>query len=214
MPLDFRITSLLIATGLLSLTVASFSPPDQGRPLATAEIISQRYCPADDKVFKVVFALRLKFENRTDKVLILDKQIGKFVDEQIIAKSMENLALRDYEAEPIFDSFGVDRDPSHFKPNTRSLRANFILLPPGQSFQNDTTIAQFVSYVNTPGRTGPINYGDHVLQLGFSGWSHSAKASEFAEAWRNFGELVTEEIYTNPIEFQIPNNPRIQMSCN
>jgi hypothetical protein len=39
---------------------------------------------------------------------------------------------------------------------------------------------------------GPINYGDHVLQMGISGWSYSAKASQFAEAWRSFGQLVRE----------------------
>ena len=195
MRLDFRINSLLIAASLLSLPVASFSPPNQGRLIATAGIISQKYCSVvDDKMFSAVFTLRLKFENRSDKVLILDKQIGKFPDKQIVAKSVESLALRDYEADPIFDSFGVDRDPPHFKPNTRLLRSNFIRLSPGQNLQYDTTIAEFVWYVNTAGRKGPINYGDHVLLLGFSAWSHSAKASQFAEAWQNFGELVTEEI--------------------
>jgi hypothetical protein len=216
MRLDFRTTSLWIVTSLLSLPVTSFSSPGQGRLIATAEIIGQKYCPAGDgdKVFKAVFTLRVTFENGTDKLLILDKQIGKFPDPQIIAKSTEGLALRDYEADPIFDSFALDRDPPHFKPSTRVLRSNFILLRPGQSFQNDTTIVVFVWYVNTPGRTGPINYGDHVLQMGFSGWSYSATASQFAEAWRNFGELVTEGIYTNPIEFHIPNNPSVEKSCN
>ena len=215
MRLDFCITSLLIAAGTLILPVASFSPPNQGRLIATAEIVSQKYCPVeDDKVFSAVFTLRLKFENRTDKVLILDKQIGEFPNKQIIAKSMESLALRDYEADPIFDSFGVDRDPPHFKPNTRLLRSNFVRLSPGQSFQYDTKISELVWYVNTPGRKGPINYGDHVLQLGFSAWSHSAKAFQFAEAWQNFGELVTKEIYTEPIDFQIPQNPQIEKMCN
>jgi hypothetical protein len=215
MRLDFRITSLLIAASWLGLPVAPFSPPSQGRLRATAEIISRKYCPAEDnKMFSAVFTLRLKFENRTDKVLILDRQIGKFPDKQIIAKSIESLALREYEADPSFDSFGVDRDPSQFKPNTHLLRSRFILLPPGQSFQNDTTVAAFVWFVNTPDRKGPINHGDHVLQMGFSGWSHSANASEFAEAWRNFGELVTEEIYTEPIDFRIPQNPQIETMCN
>jgi len=212
---DFRVTSLLIAASLLSLPVPSFSTSGQARLIATAEIISQKYCAVeDDKMFSASFTLQLKFENRTDKVLILDKLIGKFPDKQIIAKSIESLALRDYEADPIFDSFGVDRDRSQFKPSARLLRSNFILLPPGQSFQNDTTIAAFVWHVNTPDRKGPINYGDHVLQMGFSGWSHSAKASQFGEAWRNFGELVTEEIYTEPIDFQIPQNPQLEKKCN
>ncbi|MFZ0634453.1 MAG: hypothetical protein WA755_14290 [Candidatus Acidiferrales bacterium] len=184
-------------------------------PQTGSRSVSQKYCPGEDNImFSAVFTLRLKFENRTDKVLIVDKRIGKFPDVQIIAKSMESLALREYEADPIFDSFGLDHDPSHFKPNTRLLRSSFILLPPGQSFQNDTTIAAFVWYVNTPDRKGPINYGDHVLQMGFSGWSYSANASRFAEAWRTFGELVTEEIYTEPIDFQIPQRPQIEKTCN
>ena len=216
MRLNLHTIGLLIATGLLSLPVVSFSPPDQERLIATAEIISQKYCPIadEDKMFNVVFGLRVKFENRTEKTLILDKQIGAFPNQQIIAKSMESLAQRDYEADPIFDSFGLDRDPPHFKPNTRLLRSNFVLLPPGKSFQNDITIGAFVWYVNRPGRKGPINCGDHVLQMGFSSWRYSSNASRFAEAWRALGELVTQEIYSEPINFQIPTNPRIEKFCN
>ena len=168
---------------------------------------------ADPELFRVDITLRLKFENHTDKVLILDKQFGKFASRRIIAKNRESLANRDYEDDPIFDSF-VDNDPPDFHPSVHLLHSNFVLLPPGQSFERVSTVSPFAWYVSTPGRRGAINYGDHVLQVGFLGWDYAAKASQFEEAWRKFGQLVTEEIYTEPIPFQIPRNPQIEKACN
>jgi hypothetical protein len=213
MPLHFRIISLLIITGTLTLAGASFSSPDQGRLIATAEITSQKYCPAGDERFKVVLTSRLKFENHTSRALILDKQVGKSPDERIIAKNKESLALRDYEDDPIFDSFGSE-DPPHFKPSIHLLRSNFVILEPGEAFDSGATIELFVWYTHEPGRKGMIDYGSHALQMGFVGWRYSAAASKFSDAWRKFGELVTEEIYTEPIDFQIPRNPKIEVKCN
>jgi hypothetical protein len=212
MPSYFRIASLLIAIGTLSLPVGSLSSPGQGRLIATAEVTSQQYCPVEDELFKVVLSLRVKFENRTGKVLILDRQVGKFPDERIIAKTKESLALRDYEDDPIFDSFGYE-DPPHFKPSAHLLRSNFVLLAPGQSLETGTSVEVFVWYASRSGRSGAINYGDHVLQMGFAGWSYTAKASQFAEAWSKFGQLVTEQIYTEPIDIQIPKDPKIEKTC-
>jgi hypothetical protein len=211
MLLYFRIVSLLVATSALSLPVGSFSSTGQERLIATAEVISQKYCSLDDALFSVDITLHLRFENRTDKVLILDKQFGKFPSRRIIAKSRESLALRDYEDDPLFDSFGYE-DPPHFTPSMGLLRSNFILLPAGQSFESSAAVDVFVWYV--PDRKGRVTYGDHVLQMGFLGWSYEAKASQFEEAWRKFGQLVTEEIYTEPVLFQIPRNSQIDKACN
>jgi hypothetical protein len=198
MPFHLRITSLLVATGMLSLPVGLFSPPDHGRLIATAEIINQKYCPVEDELFKVILTLRLKYENRTDKMLILDKQIGKFPDERIIAKSRKSLALRDYEDDPFFDSFGYE-DPPHFKPSIDLLRSNFILLTPGQSFDSGTTVEVFVWYESKPPRKGAINYGDHVLQMGFVGWRYAARAFQFAEAWRNLVNSSRRRFTQSPL---------------
>ena len=151
--------------------------------IAIAEVISQKYCSLDDALFRIDITLHLRFENRTDKVLILDKQFGKFPSRRIIAKSRESLALRDYEVDPLFDSLG--EDPPHFTPSMGLLRSNFILLAAGQSFESDTTVDVFVWHVSKPDRKGAINYGDHALQMGFLGWSYTAKASQFEQAWRN-----------------------------
>ncbi|HKM66988.1 MAG TPA: hypothetical protein VJX70_07475 [Candidatus Acidoferrum sp.] len=214
MPPYFRFAILLILTVMLGLPLGSSSSPGQGHLLATVEVISQKYCSVeDDELFAVDLKLRVNFQNHSDKVLILDKQFGKFASEQIIAKSKESLALGNLESNPIFDSFGYE-DPPHFKPSTKLLRSNFILLAPGQSFESSTTVGTYVWYVSKPDKLSVLNYGSHVLQMGFVGWSYAAKAAQFAEAWQKFGELVTEVIYTEPIEFQIPRNPTIEKTCN
>jgi len=203
----------LFTTVILGLPVNSISLSE--RPLiATAEIISQKYCPGDADLFRVDLDLQIKYENRTNKVLILDKQFGKFADEQIIAKSKESLALKDYESYPIFDQFVHEEDPKDFKPSVDLMRSNFILLPPGQILKIDTIVEAFVWYESKLLGKGAINYGDHVLQMGFTSWSYKAKASQFAEPWSKFGQLVTDIIYTEPIAFQIPKNPKIERTCN
>jgi hypothetical protein len=213
MPLHSRFAIVLIGAGALGLAMGPFSSHGGQRLIPTAEVISQKYCSLDNEVFKVDITLHLKFENHTDKVLILDKQFGKFPSRRIIAKSRESLAQRNYEDDPIFESF-VDDDPPHFNPSIHLLRSNFVLLAPGQSFERTSTVEVFARYVSKSGRSGAINYGDHVLQIGFLGWSYSANASAFEEAWRKFGQLVTEEIYTEPILLQIPKNPQINNACN
>jgi len=213
MPPHSHFAILLIAAVTLVLGMESFSSDGEQRLIPTAEVISQKYCPGDTDLFRVDITLHLKFENHTDKALILDKQFGKFPSTQLIAKNRESLAQRDYEENPIFESF-VDSDPPHFKPSIHVLHADFVLLSPGQSFERVTTVEAFARYVNKSGRPGPLNDGDHLLQIGFLGWTYAAKASPFEEAWRKFGQLVTEEIYTEPIPFEIPKNPQIGKACN
>jgi hypothetical protein len=190
--------SLLIAIAMLSLAIESLSSPDQGRLIATADIVSRKYCSAvAAELFTVVFTFRVKFENRTDKVLILDKRIGKFPDEQIVAKNRESLALRDFESEPIFDTFGLDDEPSYPKPSRRLLKSNFVLLAPGQSFESRAKADVFVWYRGTPDRKGPINYGDHVLQMGFSAWSHPRIPPNLQRHGRLLVNLLREKFTRN-----------------
>lgn len=44
---------------------------------AQSELVSQGYCYGDIDIFRVDVALRVRFENRTDKELILDREIGQ-----------------------------------------------------------------------------------------------------------------------------------------
>jgi hypothetical protein len=214
MPSHSCITSLLIVAGILSQPVGPSMSSDQGELIATADIVKQEYCSTEDKLFSVALTVHVKFENRTGKTLILDKQIGKYADREIIAKSAETLEQRDYESDPIFDSFGLDKDPPHFEPSTNLLHSNFFLLQQGQSFERNITLGTFAWYTARAGRTSALNEGGHVLQIGFSSWNFKASSSTFAEAWRRFGNLVTEEIYTQPVDFQIPKNPKIDRTCN
>jgi hypothetical protein len=140
MPLQFRFAFLLIAIGTQGLVLGSFPSHGEDRLRPTADVISQKYCSADNELFRVDTTLHLKFENHTDKVLILDKQFGKLASRSIIAKNSESLANRDYEYDPIFDSI-ADDDPPDFHPSIHLLHSNFVLLAPGQSFESVSTVA-------------------------------------------------------------------------
>lgn len=75
MPPYFRFAILLILTGMIGFPLRSSSSPGERRLLATVEVISQKYCSAqDDELFALNLELRVNLQNHSDKVLILDKQ--------------------------------------------------------------------------------------------------------------------------------------------
>src|SRR5690349_6838866 len=91
---------LSVTIGMLSVSgVANPSTGDQ--PIrATPELISQRYCYGDAEVFSIWLKLRVRYTNRTDKILILDKEIGKAWNGVTVARNVEDLAAGKYEYNP------------------------------------------------------------------------------------------------------------------
>jgi hypothetical protein len=211
MRVHYGISSLLVALLTLYAPSETGSTTDELQLIAIPELISQKYCPGDADLFSVNFKLRVKYENHTDKALILDKQIGKNYDRVILGKSKEDLAAGNYEYDLILDKFGEDL--SSIKPSKKLLRSDFIILSPGQIFESEIGTSVTVQYENTHGVKGAIRSGIHFLQIEFSGWNHPGDASEFEKSWRKYGHLVTKIIDTEPIEIRVPPNPKVEEKC-
>jgi hypothetical protein len=196
---------------MLCAPPGSGSAIDEQRLIAMPELISQEYCPADSALLSVGIMLRVKYKNRSGKVLIVDKQIGKNYDRVIVARNKEDLVAGTFEGDLILDNFGEDR--SSVRPSVKLLRSDFILLSPGQIFESDIKTGVFVQFENTHGVRGAIRSGVHFLQVEFSGWTHPGDASEFEKSWRKYGQLVTGVIDIEPIEIRVPPNPKVQEKC-
>jgi hypothetical protein len=199
---------------LMLLTAADGIATKEDQPLkAMPMLVATRYCYGDSEVFSVWLELRVKYLNATNKTLILDREIGKASYGEKVARSLEDLAAGRYEYTPNKDWFFTDKDKSPQRPRTDSPGPDFVVLAPGDTFEGGMNAAVVAQYENPKNFAGSIRPGVHIFQVELSAWNHSGEASVFAKSWRNFGELVTGTIKTEPLEIQIPPNPNVERKC-
>ncbi len=196
------------------LTAAVSIPTKEDQPLkAMPELVATRYCYGDAEVFSVWLKLRVKYVNGTDKTLILDREIGKAWYGEKVARSLEDLAAGKYEYNPNNDWFFSDKDKLPQRPSTDSPGPDFAILAPGDTFESGINTGVIAQYENPKNFVGSIRPGVHIFQVELSAWNHPGEASVFAKSWRNFGELVTGVIKTEPLEIRIPSNPKVEENC-
>src|SRR4029077_17302671 len=123
---------LLILLAITPLLAAPSVPTRDDQPLgAVPEVVGTRYCYGDAEVFSVWLKLRVKYVNRTDKTLILGREIGKAWYSEKVARNLEDLAAGKYEHNPNIDWFFTDKDKLPHKPKTDSPSPDFVVLSPG-----------------------------------------------------------------------------------
>jgi hypothetical protein len=184
------------------------------RPVrAIPELLATRYCDGDTQVYSVWLKLRVKFVNRTNKSLILDKEIGKAWYGEKVARNVDDLAAGRYEFNPNIDWVFTNKRDLPAAASTDSLGPDFAVLVPGLTFSKEIDVTVFAQYENPNSFAGSIRPGVHVLQLELSAWNHPGKASAYANSWRKLGELVTGVIDTEPLEIRIPAHPKVERDC-
>jgi hypothetical protein len=208
--------------GIASLAILSYAlcaapngPVNADDQLLTVvpEILSQQYCYGDADLFSVRLKLRVKYTNRTDRTLILDKEIGKAWFGVSVARSTEDLAAGKYEYNPNIDWFFSDKDQFPKRPSLDQPGPDFTILAPGQTFESNIDTGVFAQYEGPKDVAGSIRSGTHVLQIKLSAWNHPGNPSEFQKSWRLVGLLLTGEIKTGPMTIVIPPNPSVQDKC-
>lgn len=204
---------LLAVISILLAAAVSILANDDQPVSAIPALVSIRYCDGDTQVYSVWLNLRVKFVNRTNKTLILDKEIGKAWYGEKIARSVEDLAAGRYEYNPNIDWVFSKKDDLPAVPSADAPGSDFALLVPGHTFNSEVNITVFAQYENPKSFAGSIRPGVHVLQLELSAWDHPGKASVYANSWRKLGELVTGVIKTEPLEIRIPSNPEVERGC-
>jgi hypothetical protein len=208
----------LVAFGLSAALALSepLSGQDEGntrqRLTATPALIGQKYCAGDNEIFSVVLDLRVKFVNHGDTPLILDRRIGKAWYQFAVAKDRESLSARNFESHPNLDWIGAELSPSTGSAE-KLLRSDFIVVAPAGSSETEIKIDIFVWYQNATNRNGFVSAGRHVIEVYLPAWNHAGSPSKLRDAWRKYGEPVDGLITTEPIEFEVPNNPKVDARC-
>jgi hypothetical protein len=204
----------LVASAPLLITVTPNLLAAQDQPLkAVPEVIGTRYCYGDAEVFSVSLELRVKYVNRSERTVILDKEIGKAWYGEKVARTLEDLHAGKYEYNPNIDWFFSDKDKLPNKPNAESPGPDFVILSSGQTFESEINTGVVAQYDNPKDVVGSIRPGVHVFQMELSAWNHPGEASEFAKSWSKFGDLVTGLVKTEPLEIRIPSNPKVERNC-
>ncbi len=180
---------------------------------AIPELVGTRYCYGDSEVYSVLLKLRMKYVNRTQKTLILDKEIGKAWYGLKVARSLDELAAGKYEYNPNIDWFFTDKGKLPDKPKRDSPGADFAVLAPGETFASEIDAAVVAQYENPKNFAGSVRPGVHFLQLELTAWNHPGEATLFVKSWRKFGTLVTGAVKTEPLEIRIPSNPKVEEKC-
>jgi hypothetical protein len=207
--------TLLLLTVIPILLTASVSlPTKDDQPLRVIpELIGKRYCYGDAEVFSIWLKLQVKYVNRTDKTLILDKEIGKAWYGVKVARNLEDLESGTYEYNPNIDWLFSDKDKLPDWPSPDSPGPDFAILTPGQTFESEIDTWVVAQYENPKKFPGSIRPGVHVLQMELSAWNHPGEVSAFEKSWRKFGNLVTGVIKTEPLEIRVPSNPKVEKKC-
>lgn len=195
---------------MLVVSAVVSSATDKQPLQATAERISQRFCYGDAETFVLQLKLRLRLVNRTANKLILDKEIGKAWYGVIVARNQEDLAAGKYESNPNIDWFFSDKDKLPNEPSLKSPGVGFALLAPGQAFETEINTGVVAQYDDPHEIKGAVRPGVHFFQMKLSAWNRFTGPEQFEKRWEQFGQLVTGEIKTEPLEIRIPTNPNVE----
>lgn len=210
-----RTVPLLLLVVVPTLLAPAANKPEHDEPPVSAKLVlvGTQYCYGDSEVYSVWLKLRVEYTNRTAKTLILDKRIGKAWFGVEVARNLEELAAGKYEYSPNIDWFYSDKDKLPAKPGPGSPGRDFEVLPPGGRYEGKIDTFVVAQYENPKSFAGSLRPGVHFLQMELGTWNHLGNPSEFARAWRKFGELVTGVIKTEPLEIRIPSNPKVEKNC-
>jgi hypothetical protein len=199
---------------VISVLYATTTASTDEQPLrAVPTLISERYCAGDAETFSVWFRIRMSYTNRTDRTLILDKEIGKAWYRVTVARSLEDLNAGKYEYNPNIDWFFTDKDQLLKKPSLAGPGPDFAVLPPGKTFESEVDPSVVTQYKSAKDVAGAIRSGTHIFQMQLSAWNRPGLPSEFEKSWKQKGQIVMGLIRTEPIEIRVPLNPKVENEC-
>jgi hypothetical protein len=211
--LTFLSTSLSLALAVAALINPSLAAPaaDDSPFKVTAEILSQKYCPDNDHEYHIVFTLRMRFVNQTNRKIIVDKNIGKGIYGLQIAADAKSFSEGKLEYDPNTDwVFG--QIPPETSEQFNSPGSGFATLAPGESLQDESNF-QASNIGPLPGfapSRGALHPGSHVLVVWPSAWQYHTDPEQIRKKWEPFGDLFYKSVLVGPLPFNLPADPKIE----
>jgi hypothetical protein len=218
--MSLKVSCTLLPLGLVIGALAIVTASSSGYagdvpPLKiTAEIISQKYCPTYE-ADTIMFKLRIKFVNQTDRKLIVDKNLGRGPYDVVIAADAKSFSDEHYEYAPFIhgdgDAFFADPDGKEPKENLDTPEPNFLVLTPGTSVQREIVVDAFsIGLYGFPASRGALKPGDHVLGVWLNSWQYRTKPEGIHKQWESIGDLLYKSILVGPVPFNIPPIQKIE----
>jgi hypothetical protein len=200
---------MLFALTLMSSSLCLTQSPEKQSIEVTANLEEQSYCPGDNETFVVHLKLRIRFTNDSNVRLIVFKKTGDDWYDMRVAKTPSDISNKRYEYDPNLDWFS---DVQH-APEDADLKKKFVVLAPGESFENESTVPVPASFDLSHPVAGTVRPGHHFLQLQLSTWIYLDSPEATRARWERYGHLFSQTITTDPIEFEFPSNPSFN-SCH
>jgi hypothetical protein len=194
-----------LSVTLLASSLCLAESPEKQPIEVAAKLEEQTYCPGDNETFAVHLKLRLHFANRSNERLIVFKQTGDDWYDIRVAKNPSDISDKRYEYNPNTDWFS---DVQHGSDDT-DLKKKFVVLAPGESFENKTTVSVVASFNPSHPVSGTVKPGQHVLELQLSTWTYLDSPEATRARWERYGNLFSQTVTTEPVEFEFPSTPSL-----
>jgi hypothetical protein len=177
----------------------------ESRLRVDGKVREQSFCGGGPKLFSVTMKVGLRFTNLSKRPLILARNVQGPIAIRV-AKDPEALRAGRFEYNPSLDSAVAKLPDSPQFGNIPNLEY-LCILPPGEVFKTQISAVIFGSQT---GKKGLVGKGKHVLQLGLEVWPYQwpwhkpIDAAQLADRWKEYGQLITGNIFTEPIPFTVP----------
>jgi hypothetical protein len=194
------------------VTPSPASRVDDPPPLKlTAEILGQKYCHATDKTFGVIFRVKMRVLNQSSQKLIVEKTLRDGGYGLAIASDAKSMSEGKFLFNPDVE-WQIEHDPP--EPGVEP-GGDFAILAPGKSFQAErellaSTVARRHDSDEIP---NTLRSGNYLLRIAFSTWDYIPDPEKVQKRWKPFGRLVFDEIFSEPLPFNLPPDPKLS-KCN
>jgi hypothetical protein len=200
--------SLAVAVAIVA-TSSSAAPAADPPPLKlTAEILTQRYCPATDKTFTAILRVKMRVLNQSNEKLIVENTLRQGGYGLAIANDAKSLSQGKFLFNPNVE-WQIEHDPTEpgIEPG-----GDFSVLAPGKSFEVDREFwaAGVGRLHDTDEAPNSLRSGNYVLQITVSTWDYIPKPEPVQKRWKPFGHLVYDDLVVGPVPFNLPADPKIE----
>ncbi len=172
----------------------------------TIKVVSSEYCVGDSELDSLRLKVHFVYTNAGGQRLILYKGTP-LLSRMMISRNSTDAAAKRFEVNSSLTQVtsGGTKCYKGSAPNSC-----FITLPPGDSYEVETTIGFFVVRGDVREITGAVQSGDHILQVEVPTWHESNKlAKELSSCWQQYGILWYEPITSAPLPVRVDKERKI-----